>query len=104
MMALWSLPHSTVNQGVTVAQVLTIGAQAFPHLVGKLASGSEHQSTRRTRTQFARIFEELIQDRQREGGGLPSTRLGTAEKISPFQQRRYGLRLDRSQSLIIALT
>ena len=89
---------------MTVAQVLTIGAQAFPHLVGKLASGSEYQNARRTRTQFARIFVKLIQDRQREGGGLPGARLGTAEKISPFQQRRYGLRLDRSQSLVIALT
>ena len=44
---------------------------------------------------------KVLQDRQRERGGLAGAGLRDAEKIAPRQQRRNGLRLDRRRRAII---
>ena len=43
---------------------------------------------------------ELRQDRQREGGRLAGAGLGEADDVTPLEQRRDGLRLDRRGRLV----
>ena len=89
--------HAAEHAGRLVRQVLAVVAHAFMDLRGQFAGGCEHQHSDRMPTvgQFAHgLGFEVLQDRQREAGGLAGAGLRGGQQIAALQHDRNGLQLD----------
>ena len=71
------------------------GAEGGLDLHGELAGGGEDQRAAGLGRRAALEREELVQDRQGEGGGLAGAGLGDAEDVAARHLRGDGLGLDR---------
>ena len=59
----------------------------------QLARGGEQQHP----NSLARLSDQPLEQRQREGGRFARARLGEAEDVAPFERRGDGLRLNRAR-------
>ena len=71
-----------------------IGVEAVEDLAGQFARRREHQHAAALRLRPDAAFEQAVQDRQREGGGLAGAGLGDADDVAAGQRERNGLGLD----------
>ena len=74
---------------------LSVSAKALGYLRGEFAGRREHQHARRAGSGTAAIGEKAGEDRQSERRRLAGARLGDAEKVASFKERRDGLGLYR---------
>ncbi len=78
--------------------VPAISAEAIGDLAGQFTRGRKHQHAAGFLRGTLTLFEEVIQDRQREGCGLAGSSLCDANDIAALGGNRNGLMLDRSGS------
>ena len=76
-------------------EAAAVGVEAAADLDGKLARRRQHQRPRVLGLGTLAESGEVLQDGQREGGGLAGAGLGDAQHVAALQQRRDGARLDR---------
>ena len=89
------LTDATIDKGMAETEVSAISGKTFPDLNGKLACRGEDERTRLTTICWFLASQEVVQDGEGEGGGLPGSRLGTTHEVATFKLRGNGLRLDR---------
>jgi hypothetical protein len=65
------------------------------NLSGQLSRRSDHERSRFS----ARPVDQLVQDRQHEGGGLAATSHCASENVTALERRGYCFGLDGSWSL-----
>jgi len=75
-------------------------AEALGDLAGEFARRAEDEHAGAAARRGARVGEEMVEDRQREGGGLAGSGLGDADEVAPGHQRGNRLRLDRRRLAI----
>ena len=100
---LTSLGHSTENDGVSELEVSAVRLDTLADLCGELASRSEDEHTRPPWFWAAFVLDQVLQNRQRERGGLSRTRLGGAEKVTTCEHGRDRLALDRRRLDVLLL-
>ena len=84
------------DDGGALAQMASIGSEAFPDLEGQLAGRGQHQDARGLAPDGGGFFcGKALQDRQRKGGGLAGAGLGDAQEVTAGKKLRDRLRLDR---------
>ena len=76
-------------------EAAAVGVEAAADLDGELARRRQHQRPRVLGLRTLAESGEVLQDGQREGGGLAGAGLGDAQHVAALQQRRDGARLDR---------
>ena len=86
--------HAADGQRRVDAQVAAIGVEAVEDLARQFARRAEHQRAAGLAVRSLRIGEEVMQDRQREGGGLAGSGLRDADDVAAGQGDRNGLGLD----------
>ena len=87
-------------------QVLAVGADRFLDLRGEFARGGEHQGADAVAAELvlgAAAHRELVQHRQREGGGLAGAGLGAAEEVVSGEHGGNRLGLDRGGNFVALL-
>ena len=77
-----------------------IGAEAVGDLAGQFARGREHQNAAGFFIGPHALDMQMIDDRQRESGGLAGSSLRDADDIAALHRERNGLGLDRRGSEI----
>ena len=76
-------------------EAAAVGVEAAADLDGELARRRQHQRPRMLGLRTLAESGEVLQDGQREGGGLAGAGLGDAQHVAALQQCRDGARLDR---------
>lgn len=89
------LADASVNECMAEGDVFSVGAKAFADLNGKLTCRCEHEHAWAAWFVFASGAVEGIEDGQGEAGGLTRTGLRAAEEVATFEQKGYGLSLNR---------
>ncbi len=74
--------HAADRQRGPDAQVAAVGAEAVEDLAGQFARRAEHQDAAALAHRRPRVGGEMMQDRQREGGGLAGSGLGNADHVA----------------------
>ena len=70
-------------------------AEALGDLAREFARRAEHEHAGAAARRRARSVSEVVEDRQRESGGLAGAGLGDADEVAALHQRRDGLGLNR---------
>ena len=83
------------------AQVAAVGLEAVDDLRRELARRREHQHAAALRQRLVAVVGEVIEDRQREGGGLAGSGLRDADDVAALHHLRDGLCLDRRGSGVL---
>ena len=87
--------HAADRERHRRAQIAAVGLEAVDDLRRKLARRGEHQHAAALRQRLVAVVGEVIEDRQREGGGLAGSGLRDADDVAALHHLRDGLRLDR---------
>ena len=101
---LLALTHAAENDGRPQGQAAAIGAEPLIDLQGELARRRQDQGMRTPRRTLQALHRKTVQDGQREGRGLARARLGDAEQVPAFDEKRNRLRLNwRRLQIVLVL-
>ena len=87
--------HAADRQRRGEADVAAIGVEAVEDLARQFAGRREHQHAAGLRLRPDAVFQNAVQDRQREGRRLAGAGLGDADDVASGKRQRDGLSLDR---------
>ncbi len=87
--------HAADGERDARAQIAAVGLEAFDDLGGQLAGRAQHQHAAAACFRPPAGLREMIEDRQREGGGLAGSGLRDADDVARGEHLRNGLGLDR---------
>ena len=93
--------HAADRQRRGQADVAAIGVEAVEDLAGQFAGRREHQHAAGLGLRPDPVFQNAVQDRQREGRGLAGAGLGDADDVAAGDGERDGLGLDRRGRVVI---
>ncbi len=95
------LADAAENLGAAQRRVAAIGAEGIADLDRELAGRGQDQRANAVAPCRRALGGEMLQDRQRERGGLAGAGLGDAQKVAARQKMRDRLRLDRRRLMVI---
>ena len=93
--------HAADRQCRTQADVAAIGVEAVEDLARQFAGRREHQHAAGLGLRADAVFQNAVQDREREGCGLAGAGLGDADDVTAGHCERDGLGLDGRGRVVI---
>ena len=93
--------HAADRQRRGEADVAAIGIEAVEDLARQFAGRAQHQHAAGFWLRPDAVFQNAVQDRQREGGGLAGAGLGDADDVASGECQWNGLGLDGSGREIV---
>ncbi len=96
-LVLRTILRAAVNGGDLQTGAARILREAFGDLRSQFAGGGQDENARLARHRHLALGQQLLQDRQSEGGRLASAGLGDTQQVMAIEQVRDGLGLDRGR-------
>ena len=91
-----AMRYAAEDDGDRKLHLRSEGAEALGDLARKFARRAQHQDAGAAAGRLLRIGEQLIENRQGEGGGFAGAGLGDPDEIAASHEVRNGLRLNGS--------